>query len=163
MQNLRTAGGAGGAGSAYFGVGKPSNLARSGVKRGRHSLCTTEGMQKEWDLRVRTMQFAVAVFRFCRRLPRTDECRDLSRQLRRSASSVAANYRSMRRAPSDPAFLAKAAVVIEEADESAFWLEFLVEVEIVSRTAVAGLQKEAGELVAIFTASRKTVQARHER
>jgi four helix bundle protein len=120
-------------------------------------------MTKEWDLRVRTMQFGVAVFRFCRGLPRTDEVRDIARQLRRSSSSVAANYRAMKRASSDAAFLAKTSIVIEEADESGFWLEFLVEIEVVSRKAVAALLDEANQLAAIFVASRKTVQGRVER
>ena len=117
-------------------------------------------MQKEWDLRKRTMAFAVAIFRFCRTLPNTNETWDVIRQLRRSASSVGSNYRAMRCASSDPAFLAKTSIVIEEADESGFWLEFMVEVELISRQRAAPLLKEANELVAIFTTSRKTVEAR---
>ena len=108
------------------------------------------------------MKFAVTVFRFSRKVPKNDETWDVVRQLRRSSSSVAANYRAMQRTPSDLAFMAKASVVIEEADESAFWLEFMVEVELTTRSQVAALMKEANELVAIFTASRKTVQARLE-
>ena len=125
-------------------------------------MCDGGGMAKEWDLRIRTMRFAGEVFRFCRTLPHTDEARDVARQLRRSASSVAANYRAMKRASSDPVFVAKAATVIEEADESGFWLELLVEVELVKHPQVAALLKESNELVAIFTASRKTVKARME-
>ena len=117
-------------------------------------------MAKEWDLRIRTMKFAGNVFRFCRTRPRTDEARDVARQLRRAASSVAANYRAMKRSASDPAFVAKAAIVVEEADESGFWLELLVEVELVARPRVAALLTESNELVAIFVASRKTVEAR---
>ena len=113
-------------------------------------------MAKEWDLRIRTMKFAGNVFRFCRTLPRTDEARDVARQLRRAASSVAANYRAMKRSAS----VAKAAIVVEEADESGFWLELLVEVELVARPRVAALLKESNELVAIFVASRKTVEER---
>ena len=120
-------------------------------------------MQKEWDLRKRTMAFAVAVFRFCRTLPSNDETWDVIRQLRRSSASVASNYRAMRCAPSDPAFLAKTSTVIEEADESGFWLEFMVEVELVGRQRAAPLLKESSELVAIFTTSRKTVEARMAR
>ena len=66
----------------------------------------------------------------------------------------------MRRASTDAVFLAKTATVIEEADESGFWLEFLVEIELVSRAAARPFLREANELVAIFTASRKTVEAR---
>ena len=122
-----------------------------------------DDMEKEWDLRKRTMAFAVAVFRFCRTLRRDDETWDVVRQLRRSATSVGANCRAARRAPSDAVFLAKTATVIEEADEAGFWLEFLVEVELAARPQVAALLKESSELVAIFTASRKTVEARLER
>ena len=106
------------------------------------------------------MKFAVDVFRFCRTLPRTAEVWDIARQLRRSASSVASNYRAMRRASTDAVFLAKTATVIEEADESGFWLEFLVEIELVSRANARPFLREANELVAIFTASRKTVELR---
>jgi four helix bundle protein len=114
----------------------------------------------KWDLRERTMDFAVAVFKFCRTLPRTDESRDVARQLRQAASSVAANTRAAKRSQSDGVFVSKTAVVIEEADESGFWLELLVEVEIVKRESVGALLKESSELVAIFTASRKSTLAR---
>ncbi|MBA3296354.1 MAG: four helix bundle protein [Acidobacteria bacterium] len=119
-------------------------------------------MPKPWDLRERTMDFAVATFRLCRNIPQTDESRDIIRQLRRSASSVASNYRATRRSQSDAVFVAKAAVVVEEADETGFWLEFLVEIGVMERPITAALRAEASELVAIFTASRKTVSARLE-
>lgn len=117
-------------------------------------------MAKKWDLCERTMEFSVDVFKFCRTLPKTDEARDVARQLRRSASSVAANYRAAKRSQSDKVFVSKTAVIIEEADESGFWLELLVEVEIVKRDAVGALLGESNELVSIFTASKKTVLAR---
>ena len=113
-----------------------------------------------WDLAERTMEFSVAVFRFCRTLPKTDEARDVARQLRRCASSVGANCRASRRTPSDAAFAAKVSVVIEEADESGFWLELLVRVDLTTAQATKPLSREANEIVAIFTAARKTVQAR---
>ena len=122
--------------------------------------CTHQSMPKIWDLRERTMEFAVAIFRFCRTLPKSDEASDIVRQLRRAASSVAANWRATRRAQSDRAFISKAAIVIEEADEAGFWLEFLVRVELVKKQVAGSLTTEANELVAIFTASRKTVCAR---
>jgi four helix bundle protein len=119
-------------------------------------------MTKAWDLRERTTDFAAETFRFCRTLPKDDEARDIVRQLRRAASSVAANCRAMRRSQSDPVFASKVAVIIEEADESGFWLEFIVRIELAPQKAVSGLLAEANELVAIFTASRKTVCARLE-
>jgi four helix bundle protein len=93
----------------------------------------------------------------CRTLRRTEEAWDIVRQLRRAASSVAANYRATQRAQSDAAFAAKTALVIEEADEATFWLELLIRIELVKPPAVAALLKEANELVAIFTASKKKV------
>jgi four helix bundle protein len=106
------------------------------------------------------MEFAVAVFRFCRTLPGTDESRDVVRQLRKASSSVAANCRAAKRSQSDGVFVSKTAVVIEEADESGFWLEFLVEIDLAKRESVRALLRESSELVAIFTASRKSTLAR---
>jgi four helix bundle protein len=120
-------------------------------------------MAGTWDLRERTAEFAAGVYRFCRTLAQTDESRDILRQLRRSAASVAANTRGLRRSQSDKVFVAKAGVIIEEADESAFWLEFLIKLQVAEETKVATLLGEANELVAIFTASRKTVRARLQR
>ena len=106
------------------------------------------------------MEFAVEGYRFCRTVRPTDETRDIIRQLRRAMSAVASNYRATKRSQSDPAFVAKLAVVVEEADESGFWLDFLVQLELVKRPAVSALLKESSELVAIFTKSKKTVEER---
>ena len=119
-------------------------------------------MGKSWDLRERTMEFAVDGFKFCRTIRSTDESRDILRQLRRALSAVAANYRATRRSQSDPAFVAKLAIVIEEADEASFWLDFLVRLDIVKRAAVGALAKESTELVAIFTKAKLTMEARVE-
>jgi four helix bundle protein len=72
--------------------------------------------------------------------------------------SVAANYRAVCRARSRPEFLAKLAIVIEEADESAFWLELLVDAGLVSESKLRDLKSEANQLVAIFNASRSTAK-----
>jgi four helix bundle protein len=119
-------------------------------------------MRKSWDLRERTMEFAVEGFKFCRTIRSTDESRDILRQLRRALSAVAANYRATRRSQSDPAFVAKLAIVIEEADEASFWFDFLVRLDMVKRTAVEPLAREATELVAIFTKAKMTMEARIE-
>jgi len=113
---------------------------------------------KPWDLRDRSMRFAVDVYRFCRTLPGSSEAQHIVQQLRRSASSVAANYRASRRGKSDKDFATKLGTVIEEADESLFWLEFLVEIEIVTLAQVTALKTEANELVAIFTACQMTAR-----
>ena len=72
--------------------------------------------------------------------------------------SVAANYRAVCRARSRPEFLAKLAIVIEEADESAFWLELLVDAGLVQDRKLKDLRSEANQLVAIFNASRTTAK-----
>ena len=117
-------------------------------------------MKKAWDLRERTMSFAAGMFRFCRTLPHTDEARDVARQLRRCATSVAANYRASQRGKSHRDFASKVGTVIEEADESLFWLEFLVQVELAPQAAVQSHLLEADELVRIFTAAQKTARSR---
>ena len=106
------------------------------------------------------MSFAVDIFQFCRTLPRTEEASDVARQLRRSATSVAANYRACRRGKSHRDFASKVGTVIEEADESLFWLEFLVHVELAPPGAVQAHLLEADELVCIFTAAQKTARSR---
>ena len=93
-----------------------------------------------------------------RSLPKTEEARILGRQVLRSGTSVAANYRAACRARSKAEFVAKLGVVVEEADETVFWLELLVESGIVAREKLADLLEEADELLAIVAASRRTAR-----
>ena len=79
------------------------------------------------ELKFRTKRFALDVLSFRRTLPATDEAADIGRQLSRSATGVAANYRAACRSRSDAEFAARVGVVLEEADESAFWMEVLTE------------------------------------
>src|SRR5947208_1183161 len=116
-------------------------------------------MQHE-DLRDRTRRFAVRAIHFVKCLPPTPGARVVGDQLLRSATSVAANYRAARRARSPREFIAKLGVVEEEADETAFWLELVVEAGIVEEKLVHDLHKEAHEVTAIVVASIKTVRAR---
>ncbi|MFB3814457.1 MAG: four helix bundle protein [Terriglobales bacterium] len=88
-----------------------------------------------------------------------DETRIIGRQLLRSGTSVAANYRAVCRARSKPEFLSKMSIVIEEADETLFWLELLVSSGLVSQARLSALIQEASELVSIFVASRKTAKS----
>jgi four helix bundle protein len=115
------------------------------------------------DLKARTKAFARSVFKFSRSLPRTDEVLVLKRQILRSASSVAANYRSACRARSRAGFVSKLSIVEEEADESALWLEMLIDelrdLKQPPTPALPFLLKEADELVAIAVASKKTARA----
>ena len=111
------------------------------------------------ELRNRTKGFALQVVRLCRTLPRNWEIRELAKQLLRSGTSVAANYRACGRARSDKEFCSKLAVVVEEADESQLWLELLKEAHPgIDEKTQRGLLKEAGELTAIFTASHRTAR-----
>ena len=110
------------------------------------------------DLKERTKKFALRVMRVVRSLPQRAEARVIGHQLLRSGTSVAANYRAVCRARSRPEFLAKLAIVVEEADESAFWLELLVDGGLVHEAKLRDLRSEANQLVAIFNASRTTAR-----
>jgi four helix bundle protein len=89
-------------------------------------------------------------------LPKTIQGRAIGSQLMRSGTSVAANYRATCRARSKAEFIAKLGTVEEEADESAFWLELIIEGELLTASQVRPLLLEASELVAITAASKKT-------
>jgi len=110
----------------------------------------------EPELLQRTKQFALRIFKLVDALPRTIQGRAVAAQLIRSGTSVAANYRAACRARSKPEFVAKLGVVEEEADESAFWLELIIETDLLSAVKVKPLLVEAGEIVAIMASSKKT-------
>jgi len=104
------------------------------------------------DLKKRTKQFALRVMRLHRALPRREDARVIGRQLLRSGTSVGANDRAARRGRSRAEFVAKLGIVLEEADETVFWLELLQESGIVSAAKLEPLVREARELTAIFAA-----------
>jgi four helix bundle protein len=110
----------------------------------------------ERELLQRTKQFALRIFKLVGALPRTIQGRAVAAQLIRSGTSVAANYRAACRARSKPEFVAKLGVVEEEADESAFWLELIVETGLLNPGKVTPLLAEAGEIVAMMASSKKT-------
>jgi len=95
---------------------------------------------------------------FCRSLPNNREGRLIGDQLFRSGTSVAANYRAACRGRSKAEFMSKLAIVVEEADESQFWLELIKELKISKDPKVVGLIQEANELTAIVVASIKTTK-----
>jgi four helix bundle protein len=109
--------------------------------------------EKPQDLKERTKQFALRVIRLVKSLPNDDVGRVIAKQLLRSATSVGANYRAACRARSPAEFCAKMGIVEEEADESAYWMELLIEAEIVKPELLVELFAEANELVAITVAS----------
>src|SRR5919108_168381 len=98
------------------------------------------------DMKKRTRAFALAIIRLVERLPSTVAGRVISHQLIRCGTSVGANYRAACRAKSQADFIAKMGIVEEEADESIYWLELLVDSGIVTAQNAAQLMKEAGEL-----------------
>jgi four helix bundle protein len=110
----------------------------------------------ERQLRERTKQFAVRIFKLVDALPRTIQGRAVAAQIIRSGTSVAANYRAACRARSKPEFIAKLGIVEEEADETAFWLELIIETELLNQAKVNPLLTEASEIVAMMAASKKT-------
>lgn len=118
-----------------------------------------EKAEPDEDLRRRTQQFALRIIRLCEQLPHRPAARVIGNQLLRSGTSVGANYRAARRARSDADFASKLAIVLEEADESVYWLELLVTSGIIAKEKLTPLLNEAEQLVAIFAASRITAQA----
>src|SRR5580658_5756770 len=114
-------------------------------------------LQQE-ELRDRTKKFAVRIVRVFRALPFKTDAQVLGKQLLRSGTSVAANYRAVCRARSKAEFVAKIGVVVEEADEVVLWLELMTESGIISSAKTEELLKEANELTAIFAASQRTAR-----
>jgi four helix bundle protein len=109
-------------------------------------------------LKARSKRFAIGVIVLCQQFPRSLDAVVVAKQLIKSATSVAANYRAACRTRSPADFVSKISVVAEEADESEFWLELTLESGIVTDAKVRSLLKESGELTAIFTASRDTAK-----
>ena len=108
----------------------------------------------------RTKKFAGLIISFVEGLPRSLAGDVIGRQLIRSATPVAANYRAAGRARSNADFSNKLGIVEEEADESLFWIEMLLEAKKVEPDSVVSLMKEADELVAIFSAAHKSAKLR---
>lgn len=110
------------------------------------------------ELQSRTKRFALRILRLCRSLPKSDEARIIGKQVLRSGTSIGANYRAACRARSRAEFVAKLGIVLEEADETAFWLELLQESDVFPEPKLRSLVQEANELVSIFVASIRTAK-----
>lgn len=102
------------------------------------------------DLRERTTEFALRIVRLYKSLPKTTESQILGKQVLESGTSVGAQFRESQRAKSDADFIHKLQSVLQEADETAFWLELLVRAEIVPAKRLEALRKETDELIAIL-------------
>src|SRR5690242_20594116 len=105
------------------------------------------------DLEERTKKFHINVIKLCSSLPKNIAAYEIAKQLIRSAGSVASNYRASKRAKSTSDFIYKIQVVLEEADESNYWLTVIRDAEILSNSLLNELIKESNELTAIFAAT----------
>ena len=124
--------------------------------------CRMRERMKHQNLQIRTKQFALQVIKFCEGLPKDETSRILARQLLRSGTSVGANYRAACRSKSKPAFISKMGDVLEEADESGYWVELLHESGKVNEKTAAPVLDEANELVAIAISSINTAKRNAE-
>ena len=114
------------------------------------------------ELKNRTKEFAHRCVKLAMSLPKTPLGKHIQGQLIRCATSVASNYRAACIAQSKASFISKLSIVIEEADESIFWLEFIIDENLLKKNLVEPLMKEAEELTAIFITSRKTARMKKD-
>ncbi len=113
---------------------------------------------KQDELKNRTKQFALRIIRLTQALPHNFIGKAMGNQLIRCGTSVGANYRAACRGRSKAEFISKLNIVLEEADESIFWLELIIESKIMDEKRVKKLLLEANELTAIFVATLKTTK-----
>jgi four helix bundle protein len=112
------------------------------------------------DMKKRTRAFALRVIKLVESLPHTTAANVMGKQLLRCGTSVAANYRASCRAKSKADFIAKMGIVEEEADESIFWIEMLVDAEYLKRARVADLLDEGDQILAIVVKSINTARGK---
>ncbi len=112
----------------------------------------------EHKFKKRTKQLALRVIKLIESLPDTMTGRVIGKQLLRSASSVGANYRAACRAKSEVDMIAKLGIVEEEGDETLYWLELLVESDLMPKARLSDLMKETDEIVAMVVSSIKTLR-----
>jgi four helix bundle protein len=117
---------------------------------------------KSEDLIKRTKEFAHRCVKLALALPETALGKHIRGQLIRCSTSVAANYRATCLSQSKAGFIAKISIVLEETDESAFWLEFIIDEKLLNKNLVEPLLQEAEELTAIFASSRKTASTKNK-
>ena len=112
------------------------------------------------ELKERTLDFSVRVLKMVDALPKTTAGKTIGSQIARSSTSVAANYRAALRAKSDADFINKITIVLEEADESGFWIELAERAELLPSKRLKDLLQEAEELTKIFNATRTSTKRR---
>ena len=111
------------------------------------------------DLRLRTKQFALRVIRLFAALPRRPEADVIGRQVLRSGTSIGANFREAHRARSDAEFISKLGDCLKELDETCYWLELLIDAEIVAVDRLSTLLEECNQLIAILTTIAKKMKS----
>lgn len=111
------------------------------------------------DLKSRTKEFALRIIRLYTALPKSTEAQVIGKQLLRSGTSVGAHYREGTRARSDAEFISKIEGGLQELEESCYWLELLLEAEIMTEKQLFGLMSEANELIAILITCAKNAKA----
>ena len=114
------------------------------------------------EMKARTMKFALRIIRLVENLPNNKTSGVLGHQLLRSGTSVGANYRASCRAKSRADFISKLAIVEEEADESIYWMELLIESNQIKKNLVDNLMKEAHEILSIVVAAIKTIKQKRD-
>ena len=119
-------------------------------------------MGKESIISAKTRSFAIKIIKFCRIL--SEEKREfiISNQLFRSGTSIGANVRESNNAQSKADFINKLSIALKEADETAYWLELLIESEIINKQQFEKLNKDLKEIIAILTASIKTLKSKKQ-
>lgn len=115
------------------------------------------------ELLLRTKQYANRIVRLCQALPNNWIARTVGGQLLRSGTSVGANYRAVCRAKSSSDFINKLRIVEEECDESLFWMEILIDNNLIKAKRLAKLMQEGNEILAIIVSSAKTVRGSNTR
>ena len=116
------------------------------------------GLDKHHQLKDRTKQFALRIIRMSEAMPNTRAANVIANQILRSSTSMAANYRAVSHARSKAEFISKLGIVVEEADETLFWLELLADSGIVKAAKLRELLSESSQLVSILSASRATAR-----
>jgi four helix bundle protein len=112
------------------------------------------------ELKNRTKKFSIMIIDLVEKLPNSISSRVVANQIVKSGTSVGANYRAVSRARSDREFVSKMNIVLEEADETLFWIEIIIEKQWAEKSELEMAWKEANELTAIFVSSLKTINNR---
>ena len=112
------------------------------------------------ELKLRTKNFSLTIIDLVEKLPNSISVRVVANQIVKSGTSVGANYRAVCRARSDREFVSKMNIVLEEADETLFWIEIIMDKQWINKPELEVIWKEGNELTAIFVSSLKTVNVR---